>query len=990
MFKKVDSRKKYSEMEKEILAFWKENNIFEKSVKCRNKAKAYSFYDGPPFITGVPHHGTLLSSVVKDCVPRYWTMKGYRVKRRWGWDCHGLPAENMVEKKLGIKSKREIEEVIGIEKFNRTCLEETSKIASEWKEVIDRIGRMVEFKNAYKTMDKDYMESVWWAFKQLYDKGLIYEDVRISLYCPRCSTPLSNFEIAMDNSYETDKDTAVFVKFEVAESKNDILGTDSKTKAYFLAWTTTPWTLLANVALAVNPKITYVMVRMNRSEEVYILAKDRLEILDKGSYIEIQSFAGADIEGFKYKPIFDVDKESIMDGESSFIMITEDFVTTEGGTGIVHIAPAFGEDDFKARERNNLSLILNVDDEGRFSDGIWKGKKVWDANQEIVEWLEKRGCLFKKEEITHSYPHCHRCRTKLIYKVQPAWYVNVDKIKTSLIEKNKNINWHPEALKYNCFQKGIESAPDWNISRDRYWGTGIPVWKCENEQCNRIRIFGSYEELKKISGVELEDYHRPYVDDISFKCEKCGAEMKRVRQIFDSWIEAGSMPFAQYHYPFENKKEFEESFPADFISEYIGQTRAWFYVMHVISTGIFNSESFKNVIITGNIAGEDGRKMSKSSGNYTDPMIVLEKYSADALRFYFLSSPLLNAQNVNFSEEVVRDIQLRLLGTLWNSYSFLVLYASVDKWTQENIDEHEVKYKENLLDRWILSELHSFIKVVDEGMEAYDIVRSVKSVNAFVDDLSNWYIRRSRRRFWKSENDQDKEQAYSTLWTVLVALSKVIAPFCPFIAEEMFKNLTGEESVHLADFPISDDQMIDGALSGKMKAARKAIELGLSIRAEKGIKVRQPLASAFIDIKDVKLEKQFLNLIVDELNVKKVVQGSIDDRVDGIIIKDEKNIKVGVDTTISEELTQEGNMREFIRRVQNARKKAGFDVSDRILLWCKGLEDLIKTYQQEIAKEVLATKIQSSSITIEDADYHETFNISGKEATVWLKKDIKK
>ncbi len=990
MFKKVDSRKKYSEMEKEVLAFWKENNIFEKSVKHRSKAKAYSFYDGPPFITGVPHPGTLLSSVVKDCVPRYWTMKGYRVKRRWGWDCHGLPAENMVEKKLGIKSKREIEEVIGIEKFNKTCLEETSKIASEWEEVIDRIGRMVEFKNAYRTMDKDYMESVWWAFKQLYDRQLVYEDVRISLYCPRCSTPLSNFEIAMDNSYEMDKDTAVFVKFEVAENKGDILGTDSKTKAYFLAWTTTPWTLLANVALAVDPKITYVMVRMNRSEEVYILAKDRLEIFDKGSYVEIQSFAGTDIEGFKYKPIFNVSKDSITSSESSFIIITEDFVTIEGGTGIVHIAPAFGEDDFKARARNNLSLILNVDDEGRFSDGEWEGKKVWDANQEIVEWLEKEGYLLEKEEITHSYPHCHRCHTKLIYKVQPAWYVNVDKIKASLIEKNKNINWHPAALKYNCFQKGIESAPDWNISRDRYWGTGIPVWKCENEQCNEIKVFGSYKELKKISGVELKDYHRPYVDDISFKCEKCGAKTKRVRQVFDSWIEAGSMPFAQYHYPFENKEEFKESFPADFISEYIGQTRAWFYVMHVISTSIFDSESFKNVIITGNIAGEDGRKMSKSLGNYTDPMIILEKYSADALRLYFLSSPLLNAQNVNFSEEVVRDIQLRLLGTLWNSYSFFVLYASVDKWTQENIDEHEVKYKENLLDRWILSELHSFVKIVDENMEVYDLVKAVKPVNTFVDDLSNWYIRRSRRRFWKSENDQDKEQAYSTLWTVLVTLSKVMAPFCPFIAEEMFKNLTGEESVHLADFPISDDQMIDGTLSEKMKAVRKVIELGLSIRADKGIKVRQPLASAFVSINDVELEKQFLELVADELNVKEVVQGSIDDGIDGIIIKEEKNIRVGVDTTISEKLAQEGNMREFIRRVQNARKKAGFDVSDRILLWCKGLENLIKVYQQEIAKEVLATKIQSPSTAIKDADHHETFNVSGEEATVWLKKDNEK
>lgn len=990
MIKKIDSRKKYSEMEKEVLAFWKENKTFEKSVKQRSDDKMYSFYDGPPFITGVPHYGTLLSSIVKDCVPRYWTMKGFKIRRRWGWDCHGLPAENMVEKKLGIKSKREIEEVVGIEKFNQVCFEETSKIASEWEDIVGRIGRWVEFKGAYKTMDKSYMESVWWAFKELHKKDLIYEDVRISLYCPRCSTPLSNFEIAMDNSYEMDKDTAVFVKFEIAGDKDDLLGMgSSQDKAHFLVWTTTPWTLPANVALAINPQITYSMVRMKDTGEVYVLAKDRLEILGKeDDYVQIQDFSGSDLEGFKYLPMFKADKNSISKEENAFIIVTEDFVTTEEGTGIVHMAPAFGEDDFESRKRNNLPLVLNVDEEGKFTSGQWKGQGVWEANADIVKWLEENNRLLKKEDITHSYPHCHRCHTKLIYKAQPAWFVNIEKIRKELVEKNENINWHPSFLKHGRFKKGIESAPDWNISRDRYWGTGIPVWKCEDKKCENAKVVGSYEELKELSGVELDDYHRPKIDEVTFECDKCNGTMKRIPQVFDSWIESGSMPFAQFHYPFENKEVFERSFPTDFIAEYIAQTRAWFYVLHVMSVGVFGKESFRNVITTGTIAGEDGKKMSKSLGNYTDPNVVLEDYSADALRFYLLSSPLLNAQNIDFSTDAVRDIQMRLLGTLWNSYSFFVLYASVDRWKPpEEGAAHEVDYRESLLDRWIISELNSLIKEVDKQMEAYDLVKATKPISEFVDNLSNWYIRRSRRRFWKSENDHDKEHAYETLWTVLVGLSKVIAPFCPFIAEEVYKNLTGKESVHLEDFPVCDEQLMDKGLSEKMHIVRKAVEFGLSIRAEQGIKVRQPLAKSFVDTKGVELSGQFLELIAEELNVKEVILSTAEAQTGDFAVKYEKIVDVGVDILISKELEQEGTAREFIRRIQNARKKAGFDVSDRIVLWYDGLEKVIENYSEEIAKEILAMDIQPSSQNVETAEYNETLKLGKEEVTIWLKRE---
>ena len=968
MFQPIDNKKKLADLEKEVLAFWNENKIFEKSLENRKDAEQYSFYDGPPFITGVPHWGTLLSSVVKDCFPRFWTMKGYQVERRWGWDCHGLPAEHMVEKKLGTKSKKDIEDKVGIEKFNQTCFEETSRIAGEWEDVIGRIGRWVEFRNAYKTMDKDYMESVWWAFKQLYDKKLVYEDVRISLYCPRCATPLSNFEIAMDNSYQEDTDPTVYVKMKAKDWEN----------TYFLVWTTTPWTLLANVALAVGSNIKYQVVSIRNGEEKYILAEDRItDVMKDEKYEVIEEIEGSDLVGRNYEAVF---KSDIQDG---YKVVSGDFVTAEDGTGIVHIAPAFGEDDFNLRKEKGLPIILNVDEAGKFIDGEWKGKNVWDANKEIVQWLEENKYLFKMEEVTHSYPHCYRCHSKMIYKAQPAWFVNIATIRKKLLEKNQEINWFPKHLKEGRFQKGIESAPDWNISRDRYWGTAMPVWKCEEKDCKNIKIIGSYDELEKLSKDRLDDYHRPKIDGVTFKCDECGGIMKRIPQIFDCWLESGSMPFAQFHYPFENKEKFEKSFPTDFISEYVPQTRAWFYLLHVISVAIFDQPAFKNVVVTGTIAGSDGRKMSKSLGNFTAPDEVLEKYSADALRFYFLSSPLMSAQDMNFSEKDIAEIQRGVFMRLWNSVAFFNTYAVVDNWEPKD----EVEFSKNLLDKWIISKLNSLIKTVNDNMVGYDVVKATRAIPEFIDNLSNWYIRRSRRRFWKSESDEDKNSAYQTLYTVLLELSKVMAPFTPFISEMIYRGLkTGsteltheggssfapagakaDKSVHLENFPVADESLIDEKLNDQMAKTRKIVELGLAARAKAGIKVRQPLGEMSVNGVGV-LPDDLVELVKGEINIKelRIKNEELRDddgagKSDESVMVEDGGISVCLNIEITEELRVEGVAREIVRSIQQARKEAGFEIDDRInVSWSSDDKDIKKAFSifgEYIGKETLAEKM---------------------------------
>ncbi|MFH1182751.1 MAG: isoleucine--tRNA ligase [Candidatus Moraniibacteriota bacterium] len=1031
MFKPVDPKITPAEREKKTIKFWKKNMVFEKSIENRREAPIYSFFDGPPFITGTPHYGTILSSVAKDVVPRYWTMKGFRVDRRWGWDCHGLPAENLVEKRLGIKSKKEIEEKVGIEKFIKECFRVTTQIANEWENTIDRIGRWVDMKNAYKTMDPDYMESVWWAFKELHSKGLVCQDTRISLYCPRCATPLANFEIAMDNSYENIEDISVFVRFGLEDSAKEGLGIPREADGYFIAWTTTPWTLLANTALAVNPTLDYVVAaarlarlavasakraeadgeaqaKISRQKDAfYILSAAAWKRLKESENLKgkvIKKIKGSELLGLHYselieneaetsknKPIKKEEKDSpenIDNLPQGWKIVAGDFVTSEEGSGIVHLAPAFGEDDYNTGKLENLPVILNVDEEGKYISGKFKGRNVWDANPDIVSYLESKNLIVAKEKKVHSYPFCHRCHTKLIYKIQPAWFIKISALRDRLITLNEEINWHPEYLKHGRFLKGIENAPEWNISRDRYFGTALPVWICES--CKKEVVVGSYDELYQLSGQRLEDYHRPYIDEVSFKCPDCENICRRVPQILDGWVESGSMPFAERHYPFKNQEDFNQKFPADFISEYIGQTRAWFYVLHVMSVALFDKQPIKNVVTTGVIAGEDGRKMSKSLGNYTDPEEVLEKYSADAVRFYLMSSPLMEAGDISFTVDKVAEIQKGMLRAWWNCYYFFATYARLDKWEPDTVAPFRFSnprsFKEAwqkpkaVIDCWILSELHAMIKKMNELMDGYEIAKAARLLPPFIDMLSNWYIRRSRKRFWKSENDDDKNEAYQTLYEILSKLNRIAAPFLPFITEEIYQNINktkkdsghesmNQESVHLTNFPGPNAMLIDEELNTSMERVRLIVTLGLSCRAKAGIKARQPLGTLFVTQKD-SVSEDLWNLVKEELNVKEIKE---DNNLKKLIDKNklskvligmaEKEEAVALDPIIDEELKLEGEMRELTRQIQEARKKAGFNIEDRIILGYLGREDIWNRFGYQISGEVLAEKIFNKKLT---------------------------
>ncbi|MBU2025683.1 isoleucine--tRNA ligase [Patescibacteria group bacterium] len=951
MFKPVDPRQDLNQLEKDILESWKENKTFERSIQNRRAAPVYSFFDGPPFATGVPHFGTLLSSVAKDVIPRYWTMKGFRVDRRWGWDCHGLPAEHLVEKKLGINSKNEIENKIGIEKFNKECCETVNQMADEWEILIDRVGRWVDYKNAYRTMDKEYMESVWWAFKELYQKDLIYEDVRISLYCPRCETPLANFEIAMDNSYQEVSDPSVFVKFKITDG--------SFRENTLLVWTTTPWTLPANTALAVGQDITYVRIKTDKRETL-IIAKDRLDEL-KSKHAVLEEIKGSDLKGASYSPPFP--EFAAKGGKTKHLhkIWTADFVSTQEGSGIVHIAPAFGQDDFNLSQKNDIPVIENIDSTGRFIQGKWQGKRVWQANAKIIHYLKEKKILYKKKNITHSYPFCHRCHTKLIYKTQPAWYVNIEKLRKKLLDNNEQINSQPPHLKHGRFKKSVQAAPDWNISRDRYWGTAMPVWRCD--KCKEIRVMGSYQELYELSGQNLEDYHRPFIDQVDFKCQ-CGGVFKRVPQVMDCWFESGSMPYAERHYPFENQEDFSQKFPTDFISEYISQTRAWFYVLHVLATALFDQPAFKNVVTTGIITGQDGRKMSKSLGNYTDPKKILDQYGADALRFYLMSSPIMEAKNINFNDKDIAEIRRGLISTFWNSYSFFVTYALVDKFDPNEPQKIINENSQNILDRWIISELNFLIKKFQKKMDSYQIARAARLIPEFCDKLSNWYIRRSRRRFWKSKNDQNKKHAYETLWQVLVKFSQVMAPFLPFISENVYKNLTSEESVHLSKFPEADEKLIDQNLAKNMEKTRKTVKIALGLRARQGIKTRQPLSRLCINQKNLVEDLDFKKIIQDEVNIKDLYYLEDQDfkKKENLITAQEDQIIAGLNPKITLALKNEGYAREIIRNIQEMRRKADFSVDDRIKIAYQGGNSIFNGFGYLIARETLAKELKMGKL----------------------------
>jgi len=960
----ANSRRRAKEYEADVLARWKAEKTFEQSVENRSEDNAFVFYDGPPFITGVPHHGTLLSSIVKDAVPRYQTMKGKRVERRWGWDTHGLPAENFVEKKLGITSRHEVGEKISLAEYITTARESMVSNAALWESTIDRIGRWVEFKNAYKTMDKDFMESVWWAFKTLYEKGKIYEGERVLMYDTAWATPLSKSEVTMDNdAYKTVTDPSVFVKFWLKDFED---AEGSKDKTAMLAWTTTPWTLPANMGLFVNPDFTYAKVKVG--DEFYILAKDLLEkvfVDEKKQPIPfeiVNLIDGSELVGLSYEPLFEDSKYSGEGEENAYKVWGADYVSLESGTGIVHSAPAYGEEDFNFGKEYGIPVFHVLDEYGKYLNGEFAGKDVWEFNKPLAKILKERGVVWKIDYIRHEYPHNPRTGHRLMYRAHPSWFFDIQGQKELMLEQNENINWFPAHLKHGRFEKNLEAAPDWNLSRDRFWATAMPVWKSES---GKIRVVGSYAELKELSGVELEDYHRPWVDDITFEID--GEKYTRIDKVLDCWFESGSMPFAQFHYPFENKEKFEKNFPGDFIVEYIGQVRAWFYYVHAVNTALFGKNAFKNVITTGVVAGNDGRKMSKSLGNYTDPNELMDQYSADSLRFLLLTSPLLNGEDFALHDKDVSDVA-RKLSMIWNMYDFFTMYASVDGWEFNGELKDPSKDLENPLDKWIVSRVHELRNEITENMDVYNIPRALEGVLPFLDDASNWFVRRSRRRFWKSENGTDKLQAYQTLHYVLSYLALILAPFVPFLAEELWSKMVNDGSVHLKDWPEAGE--IDKDLIAKMAEVRGYVNEALALRAKNGVKIRQPLAS-------VKVSKNadtfdFTPILMEELNVKAVEYGGEE---------------VDFDFELTPELRAEGLMREIIRHIQATRKKAGLNVDDRIELnfTSENAEvlDAFKKFEQEISKEVLATKVEISE---DELDFTQTVKVEGSEVKISIKK----
>jgi isoleucyl-tRNA synthetase len=955
--KKVDPKMDLPALEEETLAFWKRERIFERSVEKRQGAPEFTFYDGPPFATGTPHYGHLVPGAVKDAFPRFFTMRGFRVERRFGWDCHGLPIENLVEKELGFKSKKDIL-AYGVARFNEACRERVLAFADEWRGIMERFGRWADMEDAYRTMDQSYMESVWFVFKKLWDQGLIYESYRVMHVCPRCETTLSQAEVS--EGYADVKDLAVTAKFELVDEPGTFL----------LAWTTTPWTLPGNVALAVGKELSYVRVRSEGTR--YILAKERLEAVFGDRTYEVEAeFPGSTLVGRSYRaPFDDYQRATLQNHENGWKVYHADFVTPDAGTGIAHEAPAFGEEDLALGQQEHLPWVQHVNPDGTvkaevkaFAGQLVKSKDNPQAfDVEIVKALAGKNLLFSKEKYLHSYPHCWRCDTPLVNYATTSWFVAVEKLKPALLENASGIRWSPEHLKTGRFGKWLLGARDWSISRQRFWASVLPIWKCED--CSALRVMGSAAELERASGRTVSDLHKHVVDEITLSCE-CGGMMRRVPDVLDTWFDSGSMPYGHAHYPFENEASFEERFPADFIAEGIDQTRAWFYYLHVIGTGIMGRAAFRNVSVNGVVLAEDGKKMSKKLKNYPDPVKMIEKYGADALRLYLLSSPVVSAENLEFSEQELATLSRNLFRMLWNSYSFFTTYAVLDGWSPEG-KAKEKSRATHVLDRFILAELEALRRDVTGALESYDISRAARAFAPFVDDLSNWYIRRSRKRFWKSENDADKEAAYQTLCTVLVELAKLMAPFTPFLADVIYRNLTGEESVHLVDWP--EEEVADEDTRGTMRALRALVTEGLDERGRLGIKVRQPLQKASLN---ASFEEEYLDILRDELNVKE------------ILVDESQKAGIVLDATLTPELRLEGEARDIIRAIQEGRKKAGFNVEDRISLGYAGKEAVFEAFGKIIAEEVLAEDIDGP---LSDAEYEERLEIGGEPLTISLKR----
>ncbi len=1036
MYKKVELKEKgFVGMEKEVAEVWKEKNIIQKNFDMNKGKRYFTFYDGPPTANGMPHAGHIITRVMKDIIPRYKVMKGYRVIRKAGWDTHGLPVELEIEKKLGISGKEQIEEY-GVEKFVKECKESVFKYVHIWEEMTNKVGYWVDMKHPYITYDNKYIESVWWALKELWNKGLLFEGHKVMPYCPRCGTALSSHEVAQ--GYKDVKDLTCVAKFKV-------VGEDK----YILAWTTTPWTLPSNLALCVNKAYEYADCKVNVGTEeepkyeVYVVAKELAPTVFKDMEYEVlRTYKGEELLGTKYEQLMPFAK---VEGKA-FVVIHGDYVTLTDGTGIVHIAPAYGEDDSLVSKQNDIAFVNLVDKNGKFVDEVepWKGRWVRDCNEDICAWLKSENKLFSKQKVEHSYPHCWRCDTPLLYYPKESWFVGMSKLRDQLVANNDKVNWYPETIKKGRFGNFLENVIDWGISRDRYWGTPLPIWTCE---CGHQECIGSIAELKEkgINVPEDIELHKPYIDDVHLKCPECGKEMKRAKEVIDCWFDSGSMPFAQWHYPFENEEMFKNNFPAQYISEAIDQTRGWFYTLTALGTALFNKTPFENCIVLGHVLDGKGQKMSKSKKNGVDPLVLLDTVGADATRWYFYtgSAPWLSSR---LSIENVQESQRGFLSTLWNVYSFYVLYAEIDKFNPLEYKEYK---SENVMDKWIISKLNTLVKTVDKKLESYDITGAGYEIEGFTDELSNWYVRRNRERFWAQELTDEKIGAYVTLYRVLTTLVKVAAPFVPFITDEIYNNLVcsldkdAPESVHLCYWPEVNEDEVDEKLEKEMDLAYKIVQLGRSARNSENIKNRQPLSEMLISVDN--LPEYYGNIVKEELNVKKVVLGAdmseyVDfeikpnlpvlgkeygrliprikqeiakknqmdlankvksGKVEPIMIDDveidldsnnllvtmqgkegfafagEGEIGVVLDTHITEELKEEGYVREVLSKVQNMRKDKGFEVLDRINLFVGGnevIENVIKKHEEEIKSETLALTVKYNE---DRKDYVDT-NINGE------------
>lgn len=926
----------FAALEEKVLDYWDQTKAFEESVNQRPQDKPYVFYDGPPFATGLPHYGHILASTIKDVFPRYWTMKGHRVERVWGWDCHGIPIENIIEQELNLKGGKKGIEEYGIDKFNAACRSAILRFDQEWEKVIHRIGRWVDFKNSYKTMDTSYMESVWWAFKTLYEKDLVYQGRKVILYCPRCSTPLSNFEIAMDNSYADVTEASTVYKYKLRDQKD----------TYLLAWSTTPWNKLATPALAVSPILTYVKVK--QSGEFYILAENTTQILNDEPYEVVEKFSGKELQSFKFELHFDFYPQR--EGKQAGVIVAEDFVTDEEGTGAVTLA-VYGEDDWRVMHKHNIQLVEHVDDEGNLKPEVkpWVGMDILKVNPLVNQDLAGRGLIYKDEQVTHSVAHCYRCNTRLYYAPIPAWFIDITKLKSRLTKTNEDINWYPGHLKHGRFGKGLQTAPDWNISRSRYWGTPMPIWV--GDKSDKLRVIGSIQELQQWAVnpdevKDIQDIHRESIDHIKLWVDDDRKEQgSRIKEVFDCWVESGSMPYASEHYPFKNKQKFESRHPAQFIAEYIAQTRAWFYTLHVMSVGLFDTHTFENAVTTGTIMAEDGSKMSKSKKNFPDPNKLINQYGVDSLRLYLMSSSVMKAGNINFSEKQVDEIRKKVFNIFFNVFKFYALY-------DDNKDSYNWPDKvDHILDKWLISLTEKLTQEVLTSMDNYDVVSASRSLMAYVDQISTWWLRRSRDRLKQTSANGHVLQIFRTAIFRWITL---LAPISPFLPEVIYQNLPGKKltSIHLEMVPTANPDLIDTELENQMKLLRLAAEKSHAQRKAHSIKVRQPLNSVKVHAPGG-VGDQLKNLLAEEINVKHVdwIAQEKPKEVD----KTTLDLTVQLDTNLTPELKAEGQAREIIRDIQKLRKKEGTGLDEWIEVT---LPDWPQEHEAEIKQKVLAKSLK--------------------------------